>query len=316
MIIRRVAVSCLVVLKKILQVLNKFKICCVFNLEKYIFAEINNSMKKNLFLSSLIFLSLSCSSTNDETIPGDPPYPILVTKAIVYGDVYTIKYDGVKILEESNADGSNKFVYTYTGNAISQIKDYSNGSLRSTADFTYDNEKLINVKEVSTTLGSNTINSETRTYTYPNSTTINCTLIRNYTFAGNSQTDKSIIVYTVKNGDIISSKETYYHNNVLAGNVSETYTYDEKNNPYKNVLGFDKIELYNPWTSNDNLSGKKNLVLFTNANTPTGSAGSSYKIVYTTSYNDKNYPNQIIETQYNASNQAGSSHATIFTYNQ
>ncbi len=274
-------------------------------------------MKKNIFLSSLIFLSLSCSSSNDDDTETEVvETPILVTKAIVDGDVYTVKYDGVKILEESNADGSSKFVYTYTGNVITQIKDYSNGSLRSTADFTYDNDKLINVKEVSITSGSNTTSTKTLTYTYPNSTTINCTQIRNYTFAGNSQTDKSEIVYTVKDGDVISSKEKYYHNNVLAGNLTETYTYDDKNNPYKNVLGFDKIELYNPWASNDNLSGKKNLVLFTNANTPTSSSSSSYKIVYTTSYNDKNYPNQITETQYDSSNQAGSSHMTIYTYNQ
>ncbi|WP_312769803.1 hypothetical protein [Epilithonimonas sp.] len=274
-------------------------------------------MKKNIFLSSLIFLSLSCSSSNDdETIIVDPQYPILVTKAIVDGDVYIVKYDGIKILEESNSDGSNKFVYTYTGNFITQINDYSNGSLRSTADFTYDGDKLINVKEVSITSGSNTTSTKTLTYTYPNSTTINCTQIRNYTFAGNSQTDKSDIVYTVKDGDVISSKEKYYHNNVLAGNLTETYTYDDKNNPFKNILGFDKMELYNPWASNDNLSGKKNLVLFTNANTPTNSASSSYKIMYTTSYNNKDYPNQITETQYNSSNQAGSSHTTIFTYNQ
>lgn len=273
-------------------------------------------MKKNLFLSSLIFLSLSCSSTDDEPEIVDPQYPVLVTKAIVDGDVYTVKYDGIKILEESNADGSDKFVYTYTGNLITQIKDYFNGSLSSTTDFTYDNDKLINVKKVGLTLGSNTANTETRTYTYPNSTTVNCTQIRNYTFAGNAQTDKSEIVYTVKNDDIISSKETYYHNNVLSGNITENYTYDDKNNPYKNVLGFDKIELYNYWTSNDNLSSKKNLVLFTNANTPTSSSSFSYRLVYTTSYNDKNYPNQITETQYNSSNQAGSSHTTVFTYNQ
>lgn len=273
-------------------------------------------MKKNLFLSSLIFLSLSCSSTDVEDGGPDPQYPFLVTKAIVDGDVYTIKYDGVKILEESNTAGTSKFVYTYTGNVITQIKDYSNGSLSTTTDFTYDNDKLINVKKVGITFGSNTTNTETRTYTYPNSTTINCSRIRNYTFAGNPYTDKSDIVYTVKGEDVISLKETYYHNNVLAGNLTETYAYDDKNNPYKNVLGFDKIELYNYWTSNDNLSSKKNLVLFTNANTPTSSASSSYKLVYTTSYNDKNYPNQIIETQYNSSNQAGSSHTTVFTYNQ
>lgn len=273
-------------------------------------------MKTNLFLSSLIFLSLSCSSSDDEPEIVDPQYPVLVAKAIVDGEVYTVKYDGIKILEESNSDGSDKFVYTYTGNLITQIKDYYDGSLSSTTDFTYDNDKLINVKKVGLTLGSNTANTETRTYTYPNSTTINCTRIRNYTFAGTSQTDKSVIVYTVKNDDIISLKETYYHNNVLSGNVTETYTYDDKNNPYKNVLGFDKIELYNYWASNDNLSSKKNLVLFTNTNTPTSSASSGYKLVYTNSYNDKNYPSQITETQYTSSNQAGSIHTTIFTYNQ
>ncbi len=273
-------------------------------------------MKKNLFLSSLIFLSLSCSSTDVEDGGTDPQYPFLVTKAIVDGDVYTIKYDGVKILEQSNADGSNKFVYTYTGNVITQIKDYYNGSLNSTTDFTYDNDKLINVKVVSITSGSNTTSIKTLTYSYPNSTTINCTQIRNYTLAGNLQTDKSEIVYTVKDGDVISSKEKYYHNNVLAGNITETYTYDDKNNPYKNVKGFDKIELYNPWASNDNLSGKKNLVLFTNSNTPTSSAISNYKLVYITSYNTANYPNQITETQYNSSNQVSSSQTTIYTYNQ
>ena len=275
-------------------------------------AKFKKNMKKIIILSSLAFVGLSCSSNDNEDYTEIVETPTILTKVIVDGDVYNIKYEGNKILEDTSADNEHKFVYTYTGNVITQVKDYYKGSLTITTDFTYDNDKLINVKEVGTTSGSNTPNVRTLTFSYPNSTTINCTKIRNYTFAGNPQVDKSEISYTVNNGEVTSSKEIYYHNNVLAGNIVEAYTYDDKNNPYKNILGFDKIALYNTWIFNDNLSSKRNLIAVSSTNTPVNSTASSYKLSFTNSYNDKGYPTQVKQMQDGTT----SSRTTNFVYNQ
>lgn len=280
-------------------------------------AKFYKNMKKIIILSSLALIGLSCSSNDNDDTTEVVETPVLLTKMIVDGNAVSIKYDGNKIVEVATPVDNGKTVFTYTGNLITKVTDYDDkGLVTGTADYTYDKDKLIHVRDASTTMGSNTPNIYTLTFSYPNSTTINCTEIRNYTFAGNPQVAKSEITYTVNNGEVISAKEIYYHNNTLEGNIVATYTYDDKNNPYKNILGFDKLGLYNPLEPNGNLSMKRNLTTATGTNTPVNSSASGNRSVFTNSYSDKGYPTQIKETQYGPNNEPRSSRTTSFVYNQ
>lgn len=269
-------------------------------------------MKKIIILSSMALIGLSCSSNDNDDITEVVETPVLLTKTIIDGDVYNIKYDGTKIVEQTSDDNKRKLVYTYTGNLITQVRDYDKGSLTITTDFTYDNDKLINIKEVLATYGNNGPYVRTHTFSYPNSTTISCTNIQNYTSAGSTWSSKSEETYTVNNGEVMSFKAIYYHNNILMGNMVETYTYDDKNNPHKNILGFDKIALYNLSTFNDNLSSKRNVITISRTNMPVNSTAYSEKFSFTNSYNEKGYPTQIKKTE----DGTAGSRTTNFVYNQ
>ena len=269
-------------------------------------------MKKLILGIFLAFFAISCSSNDDENSPPDPveETPILPTKTFSSNDnPATIKYNGNKILESTSVDG--KFVYEYTGNLITKITEYNAaGTKDGTTDFTYSNDKLIKVVYVATGF------SETISYSYPTANTINATDTRNSTFMGSPIVNKDVTTYTLNNGNVISDETTYYHNNALAGKLSVTYTYDDKNTASKNILGFDKIMIYNFAHVDENTSCSNNLLIKNQTNAQVGYSVSKYKNVNSITYSAAGYPTQIITNQYNESNQLNSTSTDFFEYNK
>ena|SRR6218665_114559 len=269
-------------------------------------------MKKMILGLGVALFAISCSSSDDENISTDPvvEIPVLPIKLSFHNDpTGTIKYNGNKISEITFVDG--KYVYEYTGNLISKTTEYNGaGTKIGTTDFTYSNDKLIKVVETSTNY------SETTTYSYPTTNTINATDTRTSTFMGSPNVNKDETAYTLNNGNVSSEETTYYRNGALAGKVSATYTYDTKNTAYKNVLGFDKIMVYNFGRMQENTVCANNLLIKNQKNTPVGNSVSQYKNVNTITYTAAGYPTQIITNQYNASNQLNSTSTDFFEYNK
>jgi|GEM_PF-1582664 len=198
-------------------------------------------MKKIILLASLTLIFTSCSRSSDNTneIIVDPVVeaPNLPTKISGSWGVKTIKYNGNKLSEIISSNS--KTVFEYSGSLITKTISYDNSGVQTgTVDFVYSNGKLTNVSSNATN------NKKTFVYSYPDANTVVKTKVRNYTAAGEPMTDKEDVTYTLKNGNIVSEEMVYYHNNKLYGNISATYTYDDKNNVYKNILGFDKIKVY------------------------------------------------------------------------
>jgi len=171
----------------------------------------------------LALLSLSCSKDGEPTAS---PTSLILTKRVnerdpVYSDIGKdtyFTYDGNKIVS-SIYDGKYKDVYTYTGNFITKIEEFSSEKLTNTIDFTYTNGKLTSVLEKEPLYPSKITN-----YVHNSDGTVS--------YSSTSGKGK----LTFKDGNLMEdASET---------NGTETYEYDTKNNPFKNILGISAL-LYN-----------------------------------------------------------------------
>jgi hypothetical protein len=150
----------------------------------------------------------------------------------------TITYNGNKIVDVTQQETGNKSVYTYTGNLITKVDSYDNiGTLTWTTNYFYNNGNLIKIEKVSsiapTIIGR-------ATYTHSSVSTIDVV----YSDV-NSNTNEETITWSSKyyfsNGNLVK-KEIIDTNNGSYYIATNTYLFDAKNNPFKNVLGFNKIQ--------------------------------------------------------------------------
>ena len=225
-------------------------------------------MKKLLYLFSAIALTLaSCSSEDDSNNISD----VLVTKIIeTYEDnsTYTTEYvySGTKLVSSTDSDGEYQ-LFTYTGNLITKIEYFlSDDTLDQVETYTYDSsDRLISFVRVFPT---DTDWGNKETYTYNTNGTIS---VNYYSGDYNSQTNLDQTgVITFLNGEIsqIATSD---------GNTDD-YTYDNKNNPFKNVLGYNKIYFTDALTD----GVVNNIVTMTSSST-----GGSY--VNTNTYNSNDF---------------------------
>jgi hypothetical protein len=243
--------------------------------------------------------------------------PVLVTKISNNhnNDFISFKYDGNKLLEVE--DGEVKSIYTYTGNYITQIQDYKNEELINTAIFSYlknGNVKTIKTKGIDEQVGPNTPYTKTYTFNYPSPNIIQCTEIRNYHYADNTDTDTIRMKYNINNGNAVLHKDSYYNEGVLDVEISKSYTYDTKNNPYLNILGYDKIWIYLSEALDESLTGKNNMLSYKVFMEKSKDYGS--KAQFTITYNSKNFPVNIVSKYYNKQGIVYESKTYTYTYNQ
>lgn len=270
-------------------------------------------IKKKLIIYFIIItgFQLNCKSQiNNET-------PVLVTK-ITTNELGSInfKYDENKLVETE--DSELRSVYSYTGNLITQIKDYQDTMLIKTADFNYNKVgKLITIKVsgIDKYVGPNTPFTESYTLDYPSSNLIECTLIRSYHHFEELVTDTIQTRYTLEKGNIILSQDSY-KNNGTEFKLSQSYIYDDKNNPYLNILGYDKIRVYTSYAYDELLTGNNNILSYEiyQEDVPRDIYGSSasFNIVY----NDDDFPMQILSKTYNRDGVVSNSIVYFYTYNK
>jgi hypothetical protein len=185
------------------------------------------------------------------------------------GVTTTINYNGNKVINSSSTDGQNH-TFTYNGDFI--IKDECIGSLIFTNTYSYSNNLIVSDNLIFNPSGE----SYNRTYTHnlDGSITENLTI----TNPGNFVSSYINKLYYLQ-GNLIK-EEVYYiypDNPTPTLSSTTTYTYDNKNTPYRSVTGSLAII---PNTKNNVISEiKKN-----SSNIVTESIQYSYQ------YNSNDYP--------------------------
>jgi hypothetical protein len=202
-----------------------------------------SKMKKFLYLfSSTILVLTSCSKDENNS---EPVTPILVKKIIntyYVNDIETLtyKYDGNKIVSESS-DGGFVANYTYTGNVITKIEERVDNKFQSSMEYTYNDSKV-----ATAVLKRNYGGTISDSYTY----NTNGTVSYKRSYDGVIYTG----VLTIVNGNIV--KNEVFQNGSLSS--THTYEYDTKNNPFKNVLGFNLLLDHDEDTFSTNNKTKDN----------------------------------------------------------
>ncbi len=146
-------------------------------------------------------------------------------------------YNGNKLLK-IQADNGDHSDYTYTGNLITKIETTLNNVMVETTLFVYNsNEQLIK----STSLNYSSNNGYKTIFTHNSDNTITMTSYSG-DFINQNTVGGSKKAYLV-NGQVDKIEEY-----VVIGGVSGTrtanYTYDNKNNPYNSILGYNKLTRY------------------------------------------------------------------------
>lgn len=270
--------------------------------------------KISVFYSIILRFAGFYLSCNAQTMKDK--IPLLVTKITNNhnDDFVSFTYDGNKLLE---VDGDVKSIYTYIGKYITQIQDYNDEKLVNTAVFSYDkngNLKSIHAKGIDELVGPNTPFTKIYTFKYPAPNIIECTQVRNYHYSDNTDTDTVRTRYTLNNGNIALQKDSYYYEGVLDSEISKSYVYDKKNNPYLNILGYDKIWMYTSEAYDEFLTGKNNMISYKVYMEKSKDYGSAAQ--FTITYNSKNFPVNIVSKYYNREGIMSENKTYTYTYNQ
>lgn len=237
-------------------------------------------MKKLLFISILSVFLNSCSKDDMGELNASN---ILIKKIIVSVNgsdmIYNYSYIGSKLKQISMNDG-NVTKYTYTGNNISSIKNYYNDVVFYQTHFQYDNNHRV-TSHLEYYM-SNNIVAERTDFTYNLNNIIS---YQKYYGSLSSQTTIGDSGFIYNN----SYNETYkiekYDQWYL--NEKSICSYDLKNNPKKNIIGFDKQPFifgkYFNCLTTENFDSQDNLI-------------SSFSYEYT--YDSNDFPVNSIQNYY------------------
>lgn len=196
-------------------------------------------MKRIIFAITAMFLLAACSSDDSETTPVTPLYNGVLLKKMVQTfeggtpHVVNYTYSGNKIISAAGEDGYT-FVYFYTGDQITMIQTINNfNQVIRTGTFAYHPSGYVSVYrsvDPQNHWGAKIV------YVRNADGTMDAT---EYTGDENSQTEISGTrkYFPGANGDT-ELQEVYFP----GGTKKYEYTYDEKNDPFKNVLGFKAID--------------------------------------------------------------------------
>lgn len=236
-------------------------------------------MKKILYCFLIAATISSCS--NDENSNEPEKSNVLVTKIIKKyssSDIATNEflYEDNKILTERNNTGFLR-KFTYDENVIIRIEETVNNNFQNSRDYSYKDGKLIKMVLKQNYGG-------TIMYTYTHKDDGNVSYIKTQTGSENSTG-----FLLISNGNIIENTVTY--GGKYPSTVTYKFEYDNKNNPFKNVLGFNLLLDDQEMFSSNNL-------------TKDGSGEPPY--YFTLLYDDNNFPtsrkniqsNEIIDFYY------------------
>lgn len=236
-------------------------------------------MKKLALACGAFLLMLSSCSSSSDSSSSSTNDDVLVSKTVetyaLDGTVITTDYtySGKKMVQETDDDGTHT-EYTYAGNLITKIEYYDDtDTLEQTELFTYN--------------GSSQLASYTRlehfddlgykdTYVYNSNGTVSSTSNSGDLSSQDDLVGTAIIHFE---DNEVSLVEEFSDVGTQTG--TRTYTYDTKKNPFKNVIGFDKLT----FVENEAIGIHHNIV--SDNHTEFGIL-TTYTTTYT--YNTENFP--------------------------
>lgn len=193
-------------------------------------------MKKILCLFSTLTLVLTSCSGDDENVSVEEKLLLPKTEKYSYtsdpdeNSTVTYTYEGNKIVSLSY-DGEEQTVFTYTGDLITKavyVESYEGGTRTRITTFTYENNKL----KSSLKTNSENTTSIKKTYTYNADGTISTVSVVTDPVIKKEIQESSSILTLDTNGNITK---------VEINNFSDTFEYDTKYNPFKNILGYTSL---------------------------------------------------------------------------
>ena len=243
-------------------------------------------MKKLILMFSVAMLTLTSCSSDDNvggtsTASSVKPTKIVTTyTGFTQVSTSTFTYNGNKIVEELIVPSTDvsKIKYTYTGDDITKIEEFSGPAfdLYNTTTYTYENGKVkTEVEQGTAAFPYNKIN-----YVHNADGTITTTSINVDQTSGVETPNSGSEKIYVTSGNV--TKIEFLDANGVVGRTT-SFTYETgKFHAFKNVTGFDKIAL----------SGNNNLTSITFSGT------NPVVKTYTSTYNSGNYPIQIINPDF------------------
>jgi len=192
-------------------------------------------MKRNILVFVILIILFGHSScSKDESNSADNSGDVTLVKTIVYSDypfMQQYTYDGTKLKKlKTDTSGHTGYgngyylTFTYTGDLITKIESYdSNDALNAYVDIKYSNGRILEAK----TYAAKLLKAKYE-----------------YTFNSDGSVDENVTSYfDSSKGNVFDSTRLFFDStgNLIkttnTDNSSTVYTYDEKNNPLKNITG-------------------------------------------------------------------------------
>lgn len=264
-------------------------------------------MKKILCLFGALALVLtSCSSDNDDidvisVVPDIPveDIPVVLPKTLIYRNLgpasesatYIATYDGNKIV--SMKDEYERTDYTYDGDFIVKEINYDTESIpgkdviSDITVYSYADGKLVE-SSFSESYSADFPNGKykrRKVFTHNTDGTVKREAYDKNNETGIERKSDYVEVLTYANGNLVQSVQTNReHNSVF----TDTYEYDNKNNPLKNILGFSLLIAHSE--GEGSMSSVNNVVKYT-ASYSTSTEIHVYKSEFV--YDANGYPTKI-----------------------
>lgn len=251
-------------------------------------------MKKQLFLFVVAAFTLASCSSDDNN--AENAEDTILPKTLKYTDIdfpaenatYNSKYSGNKIV--STTDEFGRTDYTYDGDLIVKEVNYDTESVKGkdvisdVTTYTYASGKLVSssyAESFSTAYPDGEYRNR-RVLTYNADGTIKVEIYKTNSTTGLEEKSDYFEVLTFANGNLIKIVET---NTEFNTSFTALYEYDTKNNPLKNILGFNLLKDHSE--GEGSLSSVNNVVKYTTSYS-VNTDSNVYKRELT--YNEKGYP--------------------------
>ncbi len=206
-------------------------------------------------LSILLFTIVSCSKDEVATpeVLGNLPIRI---ENISEGDgnsTTNITYNGNKIVESSETRNSvvYKTVFTYNGDLIVKLESFKGSVLEDSDEYIYENNKIKTILSLENRIDFQTnlpyVEKTKKVYTHNTNGIILEVQFILVDGVYENQNRTTLFTYN-SSGNLTKSEEnstsSYFNgttNIVTTSNYTYTYEYDNKNNPFRNITGLNKI---------------------------------------------------------------------------
>lgn len=263
-------------------------------------------MKNTITLLSILLLMFtSCSKDNENS--QNQESTILPKKIIKIEGTNTyeliLSYNGNKILEENNSLDNYKYVYTYTDDLITKKTLFKENVITNIDEYTYDNGEVKSIlttrNSTDKTTGIVTVHKSKTTYINNADGTITEEnyFIDSATGLEINLPEDRILTYT--NGNLVKEvRNRYFYNSIYK--YTYLYEYDKNKNPYKNILGLNKISF------NSDVSSLNNVI-----KTTTSTQSNKVYTTYETNYHTNSY---LKESKYSYSDGNGGLESYITQY--